>query len=173
MLVATIRGPAAQHQTCLGLDCLHYRHGDRARRVTIVSPRRTCNKHFIARGGPRSMPTCPSSLPATPTALRLAGVGDLDRPTGGRKLITNPCGAAHHLQTREGIRPEMTDQERQPVLVGRRPALVDYRAGGRNRTPPRPASCPVDTNELRLHEGTPLRRGTPGGCFQPRTTPSS
>jgi hypothetical protein len=33
VLAATIRGPAALHQTCHGLNCLHYRHGDRARRV--------------------------------------------------------------------------------------------------------------------------------------------
>lgn len=39
MHVATIRGPAAQHQTFDGLNCLQEENGDRARRVTA--------KHFM------------------------------------------------------------------------------------------------------------------------------
>src|SRR4051794_35430005 len=97
-----------------------------------------------------------------PDRLRLARVGDLHRPASGRQLVADPRGAAHHLQARDDLRAQAPDEHRQAIRVGRRPSLVDHRAGRRDRAPSRTTRRPIDSNVLR-HEGTPLGRQRPRG----------
>ena len=76
MLVATIRGPAAQHQTFDGLNYLQEKNGDRARRVTasiswIPGGRSPCRLSYFGQDYPGPCGACDNDrrhAAATPAA---------------------------------------------------------------------------------------------------------
>src|SRR5256885_105864 len=76
-------------------------------------------------------------------------------------------------RTAPRLRTQVADEDGQTVLVGWHPALIDHTARPGERAPPRAAGRPVDSNELLLHEGTPLGRERPRGWPRQRTRPSS